>query len=82
MPSVLVVVRREKQLLTPDGVARLMSQKCRAGKEWEQATRHACVEAHRRRHGGAPGWLSWWMEHATHDHGVVRSSLTLGEEVT
>lgn len=36
MSCVLVVVNREKELLTPDGVAELTSSKCKAGKEWNQ----------------------------------------------
>lgn len=36
MPHVLVVVKREKKLLTPDGVAQWRNYKHRAVKEWGQ----------------------------------------------
>lgn len=39
MSCVLVVVNREKELLTPDGVAELTSLKCKAGKGWNQPKR-------------------------------------------
>ena len=43
MPCVLVVVKREKELLTPDGVVELTSWKHWVGKEEEQAKTHAYI---------------------------------------